>query len=374
LGGDPPPNVLEDVCANEVGLVGRKTVRLPVLAGKREPGLRGFDVDGAARTAGERRDREGPRVSEKVEDRPAAGTRSKTGAVVPLIQVEAGLLAGGDVGEKSETVLEEWYGLGFRSGSNGRLSQVNCGGCRAVGPVPAISLGAALAHHETSRRKDFARGALDIVPPANGAFRRQIHDRHLAEDVQQDTRAVISLRVHGAKAGRLRRNDRSSERTRSLETLAKERHVGHAAVEAPEARHDLRAGREGAPGESPARGVGDLGEAVRAVPALRRDGPREDPRVPPQDGRLTARLQDETDQAEARFDDIGAQKYMEKRVPHPIDRAFNRLYGTDPLTRGEVYVFKGWVDRHALPYRYVVALGLSLLLVGLLMILMGSKS
>lgn len=59
-----------------------------------------------------------------------------------------------------------------------------------------------------------------------------------------------------------------------------------------------------------------------------------------------------------------------------IVRAFNRLYGTDPQTRGEVYVFKGWVDetRHALPYRYVVALGLSLALVGLLIILMGSKS
>jgi hypothetical protein len=69
-------------------------------------------------------------------------------------------------------------------------------------------------------------------------------------------------------------------------------------------------------------------------------------------------------------------KEITKDEANRIVRAFNRLYGTDPLTRGEVYVFKGWVDeaRHALPYRYVVALGLSLLLVGLLMILMGSKS
>jgi hypothetical protein len=59
-----------------------------------------------------------------------------------------------------------------------------------------------------------------------------------------------------------------------------------------------------------------------------------------------------------------------------IVRAFNRLYGTDPQTRGEVYVFKGWVDeaRQALSYRYVVALGLSLVLVGLPITLRGSKS
>jgi hypothetical protein len=50
----------------------------------------------------------------------------------------------------------------------------------------------------------------------------------------------------------------------------------------------------------------------------------------------------------------GAQRHLEEGFV----RAFNRLYGTDPQTRGEIYVFKGWVDeaRHALPYRYVVAL------------------
>lgn len=76
--------------------------------------------------------------------------------------------------------------------------------------------------------------------------------------------------------------------------------------------------------------------------------------------------------------DVGhATLVLDKELPKDeasrISREFSRLYGTDPQTKGEAYVFKGWIDeaRHALPYRYVVALGLTLLLVGFLIMLLG---
>lgn len=79
--------------------------------------------------------------------------------------------------------------------------------------------------------------------------------------------------------------------------------------------------------------------------------------------------------------DVGhATLLLDKEVPkdeaNRITREFSRLHGTDPQTKGEVYVFKGWIDevRSALPYRYVVAFGLTLLLVGFLIILLGGKS
>lgn len=67
-------------------------------------------------------------------------------------------------------------------------------------------------------------------------------------------------------------------------------------------------------------------------------------------------------------------KELPKDEANRISREFYRLHGTDPQTKGEAYVFRGWIAeaRHALPYRYVVALGLTLLLVGFLIMLLGS--
>jgi hypothetical protein len=67
-------------------------------------------------------------------------------------------------------------------------------------------------------------------------------------------------------------------------------------------------------------------------------------------------------------------KELPKDEANRITREFSRFRGRDPQTTGEVYVFKGWIDeaRHALPYRYVVAASLTILLAGLLIILLGS--
>lgn len=68
---------------------------------------------------------------------------------------------------------------------------------------------------------------------------------------------------------------------------------------------------------------------------------------------------------------------LDKELPKDeaarITRELSRVRGRDPETKGEVYVFRGWVEeaRHALPYRYVVAVALTLLLAGLLIILLG---
>jgi hypothetical protein len=73
----------------------------------------------------------------------------------------------------------------------------------------------------------------------------------------------------------------------------------------------------------------------------------------------------------------GATLLLDKELPKDeatrITRELYRLRGKDPQTKGEVYVFKAWIDeaRHALPYRYVVATALTLLLAGLLIILLG---
>ncbi|HMA17845.1 MAG TPA: hypothetical protein VKS03_05345 [Thermoanaerobaculia bacterium] len=75
----------------------------------------------------------------------------------------------------------------------------------------------------------------------------------------------------------------------------------------------------------------------------------------------------------------GATLLLDKDLPkdeaNRISREFVRLRGRDAQAKGEVYVFRGWVDevRHGLPYRYVVAGALTLLLAGLLSILLGGS-
>jgi hypothetical protein len=75
----------------------------------------------------------------------------------------------------------------------------------------------------------------------------------------------------------------------------------------------------------------------------------------------------------------GATLLLDKDLPkdeaNRISREFLRLRGRDVQTSGEVYVFKGWIDeaRNAVPYRYVVAVALTLLLAGLLSILLGGS-
>lgn len=76
-------------------------------------------------------------------------------------------------------------------------------------------------------------------------------------------------------------------------------------------------------------------------------------------------------------DVAGATLLLDRDLPKDeADRAqreFSRLYGRDAQAKGTVYVFKGWTEeaRHALPYRYVVAAALTVLLAGLLTILLG---
>ena len=71
-------------------------------------GARGrVDVDTARGASGQRGDGERARVGEEVEDGLAAGERAQAGAVVALVEKEAGLLAPGDVGEKVQAVLEK---------------------------------------------------------------------------------------------------------------------------------------------------------------------------------------------------------------------------------------------------------------------------
>jgi len=74
-------------------------------------------------------------------------------------------------------------------------------------------------------------------------------------------------------------------------------------------------------------------------------------------------------------DTLVLDKDLPKDEADRVAREFSRFRGNGQQTRGEVYVFKGWVDeaRKALPYRYIVAASLTLLLVGLLIILLGGS-
>ncbi len=72
----------------------------------------------------------------------------------------------------------------------------------------------------------------------------------------------------------------------------------------------------------------------------------------------------------------GATLLLDRELPkdeaNRITREFIRVRGSDAQTKGEVYVFKGWIEeaRNAVPYRYVVAVALTLLLAGLMAILL----
>ena len=75
-------------------------------------------------------------------------------------------------------------------------------------------------------------------------------------------------------------------------------------------------------------------------------------------------------------DTLVLDKELPKDEADRAAREFSRFRDGDPQTKGEVYVFKGWFDeaRKALPYRYIVAASLTLLLAGLLIILLGGGS
>src|SRR6185295_7215877 len=95
------------VRAHEVGILRREPVRAPLHASQSQGAFGRVDVDGAPRSAGERGNGKGPRIRKQVEHGPFARAGAKAGAVVPLVQVEAGLLARGHVGGKAKSILEE---------------------------------------------------------------------------------------------------------------------------------------------------------------------------------------------------------------------------------------------------------------------------
>jgi hypothetical protein len=74
-------------------------------------------------------------------------------------------------------------------------------------------------------------------------------------------------------------------------------------------------------------------------------------------------------------DTLVLDKELPKDEADRITREFSRFRDSDPQTKGEIYVFKGWIDeaRQAMPYRYIVAASLTLLLAGFLIILLGGS-
>ena len=74
-------------------------------------------------------------------------------------------------------------------------------------------------------------------------------------------------------------------------------------------------------------------------------------------------------------DTLVLDKELPKDEADRVAREFSRFRDGGSQTKGEVYVFRGWVDEapHAMPYRYIVAASLTLLLAGLLIILLGAS-
>lgn len=70
-------------------------------------------------------------------------------------------------------------------------------------------------------------------------------------------------------------------------------------------------------------------------------------------------------------DTLVLDRELPKDEADRITREFSR-FRAGPQTTGEVYVFRGWIDeaRQAMPYRYIVAASLTLLLAGFLIILL----
>jgi hypothetical protein len=70
-------------------------------------------------------------------------------------------------------------------------------------------------------------------------------------------------------------------------------------------------------------------------------------------------------------DTLVLDRELPKDEADRITREFSR-FRAGPQTKGEVYVFRGWIDeaRQAMPYRYIVAAALTLLLAGFLIILL----
>ena len=104
---DTGAKVFEDVRAHEVGGIVGKPVRAAVLGGERQRFGGRVDVDGPRRSSGERRHRKGAGVGEEIQHRPASCDGPQPGAVVALVEEEAGLLTRVDVGEEAQPVLEK---------------------------------------------------------------------------------------------------------------------------------------------------------------------------------------------------------------------------------------------------------------------------
>jgi hypothetical protein len=73
-------------------------------------------------------------------------------------------------------------------------------------------------------------------------------------------------------------------------------------------------------------------------------------------------------------DTLVLDRELPKDEADRITREFSR-FRTGPQTKGEIYVFRGWIEeaRQAMPYRYIVAASLTLLLAGFLIILLAGS-
>jgi hypothetical protein len=278
-------DILEDIGPDEVLLLHRKAVPPAKLARELERRFRGIDADRPARAAGQRRDREGSGVGKEVEDGPPGSAGAEPRAVLTLVQVEAGLLAAGDVRREPQAVLEE---LDELWSARAAFPPVRTGS--------TVALGRGLADDQTLGLQDVAGRGLQIRTPPGRSFRQEVHHRDLGEDVHEHARTEVPFRVHRAEARGRGSENLAAQATGRREPLPEERNVGRAAVERPEARDDLGPRGVGATAESGASGVDHLRDPVRTVPFLGRNRAREDPGVPAPDGFFAAGLQSEADQ------------------------------------------------------------------------------
>jgi hypothetical protein len=95
------------------------------------------------------------------------------------------------------------------------------------------------ANDQRLRRKDLASRRFETLAPSLGSAGRQLPNGHVAVHVQEHARAEVAFGVDGAEAGRLGRQNLRAQPLRRREALVKERAVGYAAIEGPQARHDL---------------------------------------------------------------------------------------------------------------------------------------
>ena len=206
----------------------------------------GGDVRGAAR---QRRDAEAPGVAVAVQYLREAEPAHRVGevaAVVALVEVEAGLVAAGDVDDEAPVVLVDGRFRRRAGGVDGRAAAQPAAGRLEALALPRRGVAALV---ESRRAARLQQGIGDRPLPALGAGRQELRREHVGVAVDDEPGQAVGLAVDEANAVAGDRQP-AADVDRRRDAAGEEGGVDALGlVEAPGAQADERLRAVGRPGE-----------------------------------------------------------------------------------------------------------------------------